>query len=352
MANINDLITPLTATGYARKTYEIAFPDLGVLDFLFPTVTRPDNIWKWDTSTLVDEPAISYIAFDTELPIGSRQGLSKAETELPPFGKKKILTGEHRLKLEAIKRNGDYSEMVDEIYADIKNLVRGARNRHLIDKGTLLTTGELAVEGQTIGAAPEFTMNVDYNIDNSHFVTASPLWSSVSTADPLLNVWTWEQAYAGFTNGQKPAAWLINQTIQNLLMRNVAFRDSLYGPFSSTAPSVLTPEQINSVMQSRGLAPFRVIDAKATDESGTKVDVIDQTKIVAVPASGLGNMALGTTPEALGMVESGTITSNEAAGIVGLSWQENDPARRFNAVTGVGMPVFENPNLLMVATVR
>jgi hypothetical protein len=352
MPNLNDLITPQLATGYARETYDIAFPDLNVLDPLFPRVTREDNIWKWDTTILKDEPAISYRAFDTELPIGDRQGVSRAWTELPSFGKKKILTEEHRLRLEAIRRGGDYSDMITQIYDDIRNLVRGARNRHLIDMGALLTAGALSVTGQSINGAPEFTVSVNYNVPGGHFVTASPLWSNVADSDPLLDLWSWEQVYEATNNGRRPAEWLINQTVQNLLMRNDAFRDSLYGPNSATAPTVLTPQQINAVLQSRGIAPLRVVNAKATNEAGTKVDVIDQTKIVAVPETGLGNMAMGTTAEALGMIERGTIAAEEAPGIMGLTRDEDDPPRRFNAVTGVGMPVLENPSLLFVATVR
>lgn len=349
MPNLNDLINTQMLTGYVRT---LEFPDLGVLDPLFPVVERIDNKWKWDTTQLKDEPAISYRALDTELDFGSRQGVSFNETELPFLGRKKLLTEEQRLRLEAIRRNGDYGEIIEQIYNDLYWLTRGAYNRWLLDKGKLLTTGALTVTSMPINGTPEWTLSVNYNVPNAHFVTASPLWSSVSTADPLTDLVSWEDQFADTNNGERPAEWLINQTVEGLILRNAALRAALYGPGYSTAPTVLDKGQVNSLLTARGLAPLRVVNAKATNEAGTKVNVIDQTKIVAVPDSGLANMATGVTVEALDMVEAGTITLDEGPGLVGMTWKENDPSRQFNGLVGAGMPVLQNPSLLFVATVR
>jgi hypothetical protein len=95
-----------------------------------------------------------------------------------------------------------------------------------------------------------------------------------------------------------------------------------------------------------------VITSQATNAAGTTAPVFPQNKVVFLPPGGkAGVTSKGVTGSATGLLASGTIKLNEAPGIVGLTWDENDPARRFNMIDACGMPMLGNPNLIFIAQV-
>jgi len=85
-----------------------------------------------------------YRAWDTEAPIGDRQGVPRGLFLLPPLSKKKILTEEQSLKLRAIELN-DWSAYIGQIYNDLANLTDGLQARWEIDRGALLLKQVLAL---------------------------------------------------------------------------------------------------------------------------------------------------------------------------------------------------------------
>lgn len=352
MPNLNDLITPAEIVGYIRA---IETPDLDVLSRFLPVQERPDNMWRWDETALVDEPAIDYRAPDTELPFGARQGVKRAETELPFLGKKKLLTEEQKLRLDAISRNGDYGRVVAQIYDDIYWLVRGVKARWELDRGSLLSTGSLTVKSlaRDGSGTVDYAQTFNYNVPGGNIVTASTAWTDTANADIVANFLGWTQAYKDANNGMAPGAWIINTTILNLMLRSSAMRSMLYFGAPNSGPSVLPRAALEAELQAHGIAPLVVLDGKVTNSSGTLTSTLAQNKVIGVPPEGanLGATAVGVTATATGMVESGTLTFDEAPGITGWSKDENDPPRRFNAVDAAGMPGLANPSQLFIATV-
>jgi hypothetical protein len=77
--------------------------------------------------------------------------------------------------------------------------------------------------------------------------------------------------------------------------------------------------------------------------------------VIFVPPEGqrLGYTAWGVSATALELVNSSKVelSFNDAPGIVGVVVKEGPPFRQYTFVDAVGMPVLENPNYLMVATV-
>lgn len=344
LTNLNDIpdLAPQTIQDFVRK---LEYPQFQLAEY-FPDLLINNNIYRFDKTTLVNEPAVEYRSWDAETPIGSRQGVARGTAELPPLGKKKLMTEEQTLKLQAIQANGDWSAYIDQIYADLDNLNSGLAARWEIDRGALLSTGAL-----TVKAASGWQVSVDYGVPNGNIVTAGTLWSSISTADPIGNLKTWVSAYKAQNRGLAPGEILISDTVQGYLLRNDKLRASMY--YGSSAPTTLRLADVQNEFAAQGLPPFRVIDSQATKPDGTTDYVLPQNKIIMLPPRGtnIGYTAKGVTGSALNMVRAGTMKLNEAPGVVGLTWEENDPAQRWNMIDACGMPVLSNPNLLFIATV-
>jgi hypothetical protein len=352
LATLEDLNNKAFVTDFVRL---LQFPQFTLGQF-FPDEKIAGIQYRWNSTSLYQEPAITYKAWDTETTIGSRPGVSRKSAELPPLGKKKIMTEEHTIRLEALQ-TGEWGPYVATAFDDITNLTEGAHARWEFDRATLLSTGALTVSGPSNGTSPAWTQSISYGVPGGNIVTASPLWTSTSTADPLLDFETWCAAYAILNRGLRPGVCLISRAIAANILRNAALRALLYYGAPNTGPSVLPLGAVNEELAARNLPRLVIVDEQATASDGTFGYVLPQNKAILLPdpATGLfvGRTVQGITAEALGMVPAGSNVSIDNAGLVGSSWMNpgGDPPVRFNKVNGTGMPVISNPNLLMIATV-
>lgn len=345
LTNLNDLVDlqPQAINDFVRT---LEYPQFELAEF-FPELFIRDNIFRFDKSVIAQEPALEYRSWDSEAPIGDRQGVARGTAELPPLAKKKLMTEEQRIKLRAME-TGDWSEYVDQIYDDLNNLVSGVYARWEIDSGSLLSTGQLNVVGHS-----GWTININYGVPGGNIVTAGTLWSDVANADIISNLKTWVAAYKAQNKGLVPGLILISETVMGYMLRNNALRATMYYGAPNTGPATLREQSVQEEFRANGLPPFRVINSQATKPDGTVDYVLPQNKIIMLPPNGtdVGRTAKGVTGSALDMVANGTLKINESPGIVGLSWAKDDPAQRWNMVDACGMPVLSNPNLLFIATV-
>lgn len=337
-----DIPTAEELTTFAR---ELRFADYELAEF-FPDELLLGTKWRFDTSELNQSPAIRYAAWDTAAPITGRQGVSVAEQALPPLREKKTIGEEEEIYLRALQ-TGDWSEYIQRIYDDIRNLVDAAEARWELDRGTLLGTGTLPVQ-MNEGPNPI----IDYNVPSGNKPTAPVWWTDIANADLITQLKTYVASYKTANRGLAPGAILIPDVIAGLMMRNQALRSIIYNIPGSSAPSTLSFDRIGDELRAHGLPPIRVINSQATDTDGTYKYVMPQDKIVMIPSRGsVGATVKGVTGAALGMAREGTIPTNQAPGLVGLTWEENDPPRRFNMVDGCGMPVLRDERKLFIVKV-
>lgn len=346
---IEDLNNKEFVTDYVRG---LVFPEFELAEF-FPELRFEGIEWEWDKTNSYQEPAISYRAWDAPVSIGKRPGVAKASQEMLPLGKKKILTEEHKIREQAIERN-NWGGLVRTSLNDLEDLTQGVHSRWELDRAQLMSTGILTLRGPHNGVDYEFSIDIDYSVPTDNKPTASPLWSSLSTADPISDLLAWQKIWRNANKKLRPGVILLSETVLGYLLRNDAIRASLYFGGANTAPSVMTEQLIRNEFQAQGLPPFRVIDEQLTDQLGNYVDALPQNKIIMLPsaATPLGHTVHGRTAEALGMIEQGIIQFEDGAGIVGSSWDsDGDPPQRFNKVSAVGFPVITDPNRVLIGTV-
>jgi hypothetical protein len=92
LTNVNDLaeLNPQTLVNFVRN---LEYPGYELAEF-FPDDLVQGNIAQFHKTQLAQEPAVQYRAWDTEAPIGDRQGVPRGLFLLPPLSRKKILTEE------------------------------------------------------------------------------------------------------------------------------------------------------------------------------------------------------------------------------------------------------------------
>jgi hypothetical protein len=216
-----------------------------------------------------------------------------------------------------------------------------------------LARGDVLVDGKfTLTGEGGLTMEADFVVPGGNLLTASPLWSATTTSHPLTDLLTWTQAYIDL-NGFPPGGWCATrQTIMNLL-NNTDLRNatgSLLG-----ANVLLTRPMLDQVLDQHMLPPIQLIYDTSVDVDGVSTRVLPANKVIFLPPADqtLGYTAWGVTATALELVSSNEadMTFEQAAGIVGVVEKDGPPYRQSVFVDAVGMPVIENSNLLMVATV-
>lgn len=137
-------------------------------------------------------------------------------------------------------------------------------------------------------------ITIDYGVPAANKPTASPLWSSIATADPLTDIDTWKLLFRG--TGARPSGILVNQKTDNYLKQNAKIRELLkttYGRDLIAADSLAF-----IVKQQLGGLSYEVYDGGYIDDAGTFQPFIPDNVCIIVGQSMTGTMMdLVTSPD-------------------------------------------------------
>jgi hypothetical protein len=146
---------------------------------------------------------------------------------------------------------------------------------------------------------------------------------------------------------------VVNRAILSNLLNNTTLRTATGSLLGNNL--LLTRPQLDQVLDSRMLPPIGLVYDSSVDVDGVSTRVLPANKVIFYPPAGqeLGYTAWGVTATALELVGSNKseMSFEQAPGIVGVVEKAGPPYRQYTFVDAVGMPVIEQPNLLMVVTV-
>ena len=216
MALILDMVDPQELQGFTREIQLEEERNRFVLQNYLPNENIDEIEYRITRGNLRDTDAAKVRAWDTESPIGSRQGLERIMGELPPISKKIRLGEEERLRRRALER-GNNSQMIDAIYDDAAQMARAVVARVEMLRGEALFNATLTINENGV------SQSVNFGRKAGHTVTAAILWSSTATATPVADMRSWVQTYID-TNGVAPAFALTSTAVISNLMRNAEIR--------------------------------------------------------------------------------------------------------------------------------
>jgi hypothetical protein len=339
---------PVTPDDLTMFTRNVPQDNQYILNQILPDRTILDN--RVDVGTLTKRGRTArFRVFDGPIHVTSRDSYSVQNVALPPLSDSLALGEYERLQMQFARTRGTNERaLVDAIYDDGTILTQNVRRRMELARGDVLTDGKFTLAGEG-----GLWMEADFGVPGGNFVTASPLWSTIATADPILDITNWGNTY-NLLNGFFPGGMWVPRSVINDLLRNVNLRTAYATTINGTS-TLLRRDQLNSALDAYGLPPIVGVYDASVDVDGTPTRVIPDRKVIFVPPEGqrLGYTAWGVSATALELVNSSKVelSFNDAPGIVGVVVKEGPPFRQYTFVDAVGMPVLENPNYLMVATV-
>ena len=312
----------------------------------------PDRYFDRNTIDLAEitrtNRTARFRAFDGRLHVSERDTGVTKQVKLPPLSTS-LSTGElERLQLEfARNAGGDPAQIVNAIYNDSANLTREVQARMEQARGDVLTDGKFTLAGEG-----GLFMEADYGVPGGNLVAPGTAWTTVATATVIANLTTWVDAYVAL-NGFAPAGMSTSRRVVNLMLQNAEIR-TLAASMSGT-PSMVTRAALDNVLDTFGLPPIVKVYDTVVDVDGVSTRTIPDDRLIFLPpnVADLGYTAWGVSATALELVNSSAVdfSFSEAAGIVGVIEKVGPPYREFVFVDAVGMPVLQNPRLLMVADV-
>lgn len=341
-------VNPDVLTEFVRQ---VPTPVNMVLNQILPDRTFDTN--RLDVSTLTRRGRTArFRAYDANLHVSQRDTATIKTVKLPPLSDSISMGELERLQMEFARTGGtNTTVLVDAIYDDATNLTLNVRRRMEQARGDVLADGKFTLTGEG-----GLTLEADYGIPGSNFVTAATLWSDTVNSNPLTDLYNWVYAYnvtAG--NGYDPGGMIISRQTLTQMLSNNSVRTAA-GNILGSSP-LPTRQQLDAMLDARQLPPILAVYDTQVDVDGTFTRVLPANKVIFVPpnpAENLGYTAWGITATSLELVNSAAsdMSFENAPGIVGVvDKADNPPYRQMTFVDAVGMPVIENPYALFVATV-
>ncbi len=337
-------VLPDDLTTYVRRVPQ---PQQFVLNQILPDVHITSN--KVDLGLIMQTNRTArFRAYDANLHIAKRDIATVTSVTLPPLSDSLGMGELERLKLEFLRNGGtNQGVFVNAIYNDATTLTRNIQNRMELARGDVLNDGKFTLTNEG-----GLTIEADYGVPSSNFVSPTTVWSTTASADILGDFDRWITAYINL-NGYAPMGmWLSRQTMSYML-QNAGLRTAAGTLLGSAA--FLSRAQIDATLDAHQFPRVLGVYDANVDVDGAVTRTFPANKVIFVPPTGVpfGRTVWGVTATALELVNSSEsdMTFEDAAGVVGVVEKVGPPYREFTYVDAVGMPVIDNPNALMVATV-
>lgn len=342
MALIYDLADPQELQGFVRTAFGEAERNTFVLSQFLPNLNIDDIEYRIARGTLRDQDAAFVRSWDTESPIGNRQGVERVLGELPPISKKIRLGEEERLRRRALER-GNNTQLVDAIFDDAANMARAVAARIEMFRGEALYAGSLTINENGVVQTIPFGRSAAFS------VAPGTLWSNTGASTPIQDEQAWVSTYTD-ENGVGPGVAVTSTRVVNYLLLNTQYRSM--AAQNGITPAFLSLSGLNQIRATYDLPPIVKYDVK-TRVNGTATRVIPDDRFIYLPPAGepLGRTFFGTTAEALELVGAQQISVDQAPGMVSVVEKTFDPVATWTKAAAVALPVLVNPNLSLAADV-
>ncbi|MFD5161054.1 major capsid protein [Streptomyces hawaiiensis] len=339
MQLFTEYATPAELTGYARAALRDREENAFSLNRWLPNDTINDLTYRFNRGGGGLTEAAVYRAFDAQSDIGSRAGAARVSGELPPISRKMPVGEYEQIRMRNVDTQS--AELRDAMEADSVKLVSAIAARVELARGDAIFNGSVTIAENGVSAG------VDFGRKAGHSVAAGTVWSSTETATAYDDLAAWLDTYND-TNGTLPAFTLMSRKIYNFLRRNKQIRELAYRG-ASTAPNVLTRDDLNNILGDFDIPPVVIYDAKVS-VSGAATRVTPEDKIAFLPAQGdaLGKTLWGVPVEAN---DPRYGLQGDAAGVAVGGYKSEDPQTVWTRATSIVLPVVGAPDLTFVADV-
>lgn len=340
--NIFDLVqAPNIATYWAERVNEQQ-PYLG--EELFPADKQLGMKLSWLKGKTGSPVALRPSGLDADVIPRGRAGFEELIQKMVFFKESYYIDEELRQELNMINQtnNAAYRDVVlNRVFDDVADLLRGAAVRREIMRMQLLTTGSITIDEN--GQKHE----IDYDVPEKHKGNAAVAWSNATGADPVEDI---DKAITALKeDGVTPARAILNSKTFRYLRQNAAIKATILGNNANAQAAKLSKQALLDYISEEFDLEIVIYDKVYTDSTGTHKFIPDDTFIL-LPAQTLGKTWFGTTPEESDLMSSPNIANVSVVdtGVAVTTMKKADPVNVETKVSMISLPSFEQANAVYI----
>lgn len=346
MPTIFDLVNAENIATYYQNNPSNQEPYLGAT--LFPAKKQLGLDLSWIKGSNGLPVALKPSEFDAKATVRDRIGFDKIQTEMPFFRESMRVGEKDRQELNrllASTLDGATQTIIQNIYDDVSNLVRGAEVQPERMIMQLLATGKIAITANRVN------LDYDYKMKDDHKETllTTARWSQEGST-PIQDIMRWQDTVEENT-GTRPTKAIMTRKTWGYLMNHKSFRLDM-NPLGGQNV-ILTDAMLKQYLQTKFGISVAVYNKKYRDEKGALQNFFPDDHFTLIPDGTLGNTMYGTTPE-----ESDLMTGSAAnvqivnTGVAVTTVKEEHPVNVKTIVSEIVLPSFETLDNIFAAKVN
>lgn len=330
---IFDLMTSNQIVAYWELKTQNDAPYLG--EELFPNDQKLGLKLEWLKGAGGLPIVLKPSAFDVASIPRPRIGFEKMSAEMPFFKESAYIDEEMRQELNKVLETGNqaYIDIVmNRIFDDTTQLLRGASAQRERMRMMLLSTGTIMVEGN--GQAYEY----DYQIPEGHKTTVGTSWSSPTATiiDDIENA----QAKILEDTGVTITRAICSQKILGYMRKNTEIKQSIR--VATDGKGHISNADLLAYIKDELQLEIVTYDKMYQDEAGATQRYIADDVFIMIPDGTLGNTWFGVTPEQSDLMSSPDVAnvSITDTGVAVTTMKKADPVQVETKVTMICLPDF------------
>lgn len=340
MPSIFDVVTAKNTKAYVENTKRKKY--LG--EALFPATKQ----LGLDLSFLKGRGglpiALQPAAFDALAPLRDRIGVDSFNTEMPFFRERMLVKEKERQQINTFLAAGQSAQaelLIQEVYKDAENLIKGAHVTQERMRMQLLSKGKIAITATAEGRA----VNYNYHLDANQFETlvGTDAWTD-PTSDPIANIEEWVEA-TGATRA------ILNSFTFGLLRKHPKVLAAVEGV---TGKKFVSKNEIIDFFKEEVGVSFAIYDEKfKASQTGPDEKFFPDFVFTLIPDGTLGETVYGTTPEESDLMNGATEAEVEIVdkGIAVTAVKITHPVNVQTIVSMINLPSFPQADKIFIATV-
>lgn len=338
--SIFDLVTADQITAYWNVIKQNMDPMLG--EELFPADKKLGLDLKWLHGAKGLPVVLKPSAYDAVSLKRDRIGFKQTIASMPFFKESMYIDEELRQELNKVLESGNRAyidSIMNQIFDDDTQLLKGARAQRERMRMSLLTTGAISISdnGQDY--------DYDYGVDQSQLKTSD--WTDPD-ADIIGDIRKWQKQVRQ-TAGVNPTRAIINSTTEAYFLKNKDLKNAIW--HNDAEAPILETNVRQYLLSALGLQ-YVVYDNQYIDESGQAKSYIPDGYFGLIPRGPLGKSWFGTTPEESDlMAGSAANVSITDTGVAVTTVKKTDPVNVDTKVSMIFLPSFEGIEQIIIADV-
>lgn len=331
--SIFDLITSTEIASYWSELVEGSTDDY-VGEELFPNDKQLGIDLKWIKGAKGLPVMLNPSGYDVAAVPRGRLSFDKMEAEMPYFKESKYIDERLRQQLNMVIQTGNQAyidAVVDKIFADQTDLLRGARATREVMRMMAITTGVVSV------VANGQNYFYDYSVSNKG--NAAVDWSDHENADPIEDIRLAKEKIRTTTGRIITRAIMNSETFKHL-RNNKKIIQSMYVLNGQVVSSVSDAKVMQYISEELQISVY-LDDYKYVDATGADQKFVPDNVVSLLPDGNLGNTMFGTTPEESDLMSSSIANvSIVDMGVAVTTIQHANPVNVETVVSMICLPSF------------